>query len=135
MGEVYKNNDSDESGLELNNPKSDLTSEKPEEDQYITVVDEHGKNIKLKVIFSVRDNVNQAAYLFVDQGNDSVLGLATKIDEKGNPLQEELEVIDEKSPYIDYAEIYLEAYNDGTIENTAEVEKKVQALKDSKAKK
>jgi len=131
MGEVYKKRETDDDGLELETPNDEYIDEKPYEKQQISLYDDNGKEIKKDVIFSVRDNINHAAYIFIDNGEDSVLGLVTEIDEEGNPTQDELRVIDEESPYLKYAEIYLEAYNDGSIENIEQVDKKVEELKKS----
>lgn len=125
MGEIVKNAFGTDPGLELDDPtaKGELAPQKPEaEDQYIEAYDAQGKPVKLKVIFSVTDPETQAAYLYVDQGDDSVMALATKIDSNGNPLQDELEAVDESSPYFKRVNHFLEEYNKGTLDQTKEDE-------------
>ncbi|HBR86106.1 MAG TPA: hypothetical protein DEA32_02880 [Firmicutes bacterium] len=114
MAEIEKNREASTDGLVLDTPAGDLQTERPE-DTYIDVYDDQGKKHQLKVIFSVLDKKNSASYIFVEQGPDQVMALATAIDENNNPTQEELQVVDEHSPYFESVVKYLDAYNKGEL--------------------
>lgn len=120
MAEIERNpfaNPELDEGLEGEDPGNPQAQE-----QYLEVYDDKGNPRKLRVIFSVRDTANNAAYIFVEQGEDEVLGLATKIDADGNPLQDELEVIGEGSPYLAPALEFLKAYNEGNLSHETDAE-------------
>ena len=86
-----------------------------EKEQYLEVETNDGKRLKLKVVFSAVDPVMNAAYVFVEQGSDEVLALATKLDDKGAPTQDEFEQVGIGSPYLDAVKLYLQAYNEGNL--------------------
>lgn len=121
MAEIERDTNSNRNSLELDMPEGELETEKPE-DTYLNVYDERGNRRQLRVIFSVIDKKNSAGYIFVEQGPDEVLALATRLDENGNPLQDELEMVDENSPYLSAVEEYLKAYNENNLTRAGEDE-------------
>ncbi len=125
MAETEKNPFGEDPGL-------DLDPNAIEDDNFIEVEDEHGNKIKLKVIFSAVDKRKNAAYVFVDQGEDQVLALATKIDESGNPMQDELEPVGENSPYLDSVMLYLKAYNEGKLTRESQDERVAELIAEEK---
>lgn len=126
MAEIERDRNDDRNSLDLDLPESEFATDKPE-DLYLDVYDERGNKQKLRVIFSVVDKKNSASYIFVEQGEDEVLALATKIDENGNPLQDELEVVGEGSPYLSAVEEFLKAYNEGDLTHGRETDDAEQA--------
>lgn len=119
MAEIEKNRFGADPGLEFDNPENDLETEN-NSDTYIEVEDEDGNTAKLKVIFSVKDADAGVVFLYVDQGDDTVLALCTRIDSEGNPTQDELEVVGDNSPYLEAAERYLNEYNEGSLDGGEE---------------
>lgn len=131
MAEIEKNRNPDP-GLDLDAPTEDLETEKPEDEKYLTVYDEKGNPRQLKVIFTVQDKANNAAYIYVEQGEDEVLCLATKIDADGKPLQDELEVVGDNSPYLASALEFLKAYNEGNLSHETDDEAVAKILESKK---
>lgn len=122
MAEIEKNRSGNTDSLELDVPDSNIETSR-DDDIYLTVYDEYGHQRKVKVVFSVVDKKNSASYIFVEQGEDEVIALATKIDENGNPTQDELEEVGPDSPYLSAVQEYLEAYNSGDLVRGDEDEK------------
>ena len=118
MAEIEKNRFGNDPGLDLDNPEESGLETEDNSDAFIEVQDENGNTVRLRVIFSVKDKDLGVVFLFVDQGDDTVLALSTTIDSDGNPTQEELEVVGENSPYLEAAERYLEEYNEGSLDES-----------------
>lgn len=104
--------------------KEDFQDEEEESADYVDVFDDQGNKLKKRIVFSVQDDQEHVGFLYIEGDNPEELACLTiPIDENGQPLNNELTLVDENSKYLDLATKYLDLYSQGKLMTKEDAEK------------